>query len=124
MKKNSENAVDTKQNADGTEQKNKREKFDAVRGWKHCVLIRKLTAANSALVRLTYVANGSVVKRSLTLRYANNDRHKRCLIVSKIALVRLTYVANMNNEEKKKRKQWPLVEQIADGMKQNKKRQK
>ncbi|KRY25841.1 hypothetical protein T03_7413 [Trichinella britovi] len=46
-------------------------------------------------------------------RYANNDRHKRCLIVSKGALVRLTYVAsgsvvkrslNMNNEEKKKRK--------------------
>ncbi|KRX33723.1 hypothetical protein T09_3466 [Trichinella sp. T9] len=37
----------------------------------------------------------------------------------------------MNNEVKKKRKQWPLVEQIADdmkriadGMKQNKKRQK
>ncbi|KRX54414.1 hypothetical protein T09_13093 [Trichinella sp. T9] len=27
MKKNSENAVDTKQNADGTEQKNKREKL-------------------------------------------------------------------------------------------------
>ncbi|KRZ88209.1 hypothetical protein T08_16160, partial [Trichinella sp. T8] len=26
------------------------------------------------------------------LRYANNDRHKRCLIVSKGALVRLTYV--------------------------------
>ncbi|KRZ87504.1 hypothetical protein T08_5964 [Trichinella sp. T8] len=74
------------------------------------------------------------------LRYANNDRHKRCLIVSKGALVRLTYVAsgsivkrslNMNNEVKKKRKQWLLVEQIADdmkriadGMKQNKKRQK
>ncbi|KRX43788.1 hypothetical protein T05_5456, partial [Trichinella murrelli] len=28
------------------------------------------------------------------LRYANNDRHKRCLIVSKGALVRLTYVAS------------------------------
>ncbi|XP_003374950.1 hypothetical protein Tsp_04136, partial [Trichinella spiralis] len=28
------------------------------------------------------------------LRYANSDRHKRCLIVSKGALVRLTYVAS------------------------------
>ncbi|KRY35323.1 hypothetical protein T01_2536 [Trichinella spiralis] len=58
------------------------------------------------------------------LRYANNDRHKRCLIVSKGALVRLTYVAsgsvvkcslNMNNEEKS---------QNADGMKQNKEGEK
>ncbi|KRY02870.1 hypothetical protein T03_18150 [Trichinella britovi] len=30
MKKNSENAVDTKQNADGTEQKNKREKGEII----------------------------------------------------------------------------------------------
>ncbi|KRY04056.1 hypothetical protein T12_319 [Trichinella patagoniensis] len=30
----------------------------------------------------------------IALRYANNDRHKRCLIVSKGALVRLTYVAS------------------------------
>ncbi|KRX34679.1 hypothetical protein T05_15454 [Trichinella murrelli] len=82
MKKNSENAVDTKQNADGTEQKNKREK--------------------GALVRLTYVASGSVVKRSLSLFTA----------------------FHMNNEEKKKRKHGRLVEQIADGTKQNKKRQK
>ncbi|KRX39947.1 hypothetical protein T05_12881 [Trichinella murrelli] len=74
------------------------------------------------------------------LRYANNDRHKRCLIVSKGAFLRLTCVAsgsvvkrslNMNNEEKKKRKHGRLVEQIADdmkriadGTKQNKKRQK
>ncbi|KRX31348.1 hypothetical protein T06_8971, partial [Trichinella sp. T6] len=28
------------------------------------------------------------------LRYANNDRHERCLIVNKGALVRLTYVAS------------------------------
>ncbi|KRZ64261.1 hypothetical protein T08_10579 [Trichinella sp. T8] len=33
--------------------------------------------------------------RFRTLRYANNDRHKRCLIVSKGALVRLTYVASV-----------------------------
>ncbi|KRX24924.1 hypothetical protein T07_10488 [Trichinella nelsoni] len=50
------------------------------------------------------------------LRYANNDRHKRCLIV------------NMNNEEKEKRKRSKLIADdtklIADGTKQNKKRQK
>ncbi|KRY24681.1 hypothetical protein T01_11928, partial [Trichinella spiralis] len=103
------------------------------------------------------------------LRYANNDRHKRCLIVSKGALVRLTYVASRSvvkrslrlftaflassiselivqffnfaiyeQRRKKKRKHGLLVEQIADdmkwfaddtkriadGTKQNKKRQK
>ncbi|KRY04294.1 hypothetical protein T12_14633, partial [Trichinella patagoniensis] len=58
---------------------------------------------------LTYVASGSVVKRSLNMNI----------------------LIDMNNEEKKKRKHGRLVEQIADGMKriaddtkQNKKRQK
>ncbi|KRZ48519.1 hypothetical protein T02_2757 [Trichinella nativa] len=53
MKKESENAVDTKQNADGIKQNNKREK--------------------GALVRLTYVASGRVVKRSLNM---NNEEKK------------------------------------------------
>ncbi|KRZ47558.1 hypothetical protein T02_15535 [Trichinella nativa] len=55
MKKESENAVDTKQNAYGMKLNNKREK--------------------SALVRLTYVASGSVVKRSLNMN--NEEKEKR-----------------------------------------------
>ncbi|KRY20186.1 hypothetical protein T12_10625 [Trichinella patagoniensis] len=64
-------------------------------------------------------------------RYANNDRHKRCLIVSKVALVRLTYVASgsivkcsliMNNEEKSEN--GVDAKRNADGIMQNNKRGK
>ncbi|KRZ86697.1 hypothetical protein T08_1959, partial [Trichinella sp. T8] len=54
-------------------------------------------------------------------RYANNDRHKRCLIVSKGALVRLTYVASGSV---KKSENGVDAKRNADGVMQNNKREK
>ncbi|KRY35321.1 hypothetical protein T01_7209, partial [Trichinella spiralis] len=54
------------------------------------------------------------------LRYANNDRHKRCLIVSKGALVRLTYVAS--GSVRRKSENAGDTKHIAELTKQNKKR--
>ncbi|KRX69105.1 hypothetical protein T06_12768, partial [Trichinella sp. T6] len=68
-------ADDTKRIADGTKQNKKRQKVYAVpRGSQFC-------------------KSGLGILRK-ALRYANNDRHERCLIVSKGALVRLIYVAS------------------------------
>ncbi|KRX59930.1 hypothetical protein T09_3636, partial [Trichinella sp. T9] len=152
------------ENADATKKNNKRQKVYAVpRGSQFC-------KSGLGILRKGERKVPMHKNRFPTLRYANNDRHKRCLIVKLMKqrksenadhtkqitdatkknnrkqennlsrstsanrifsnVLILTSVKlmkqskNMNNEEKKKRKHGRFVEQIADGTKQNKKRQK
>ncbi|KRX55301.1 hypothetical protein T09_4704, partial [Trichinella sp. T9] len=108
--KKSENGVDAKRKAVGRMQNNKREKTEFERPNKSSVHLQTIHLKASFCVNvknfhieqciflLFILYRGIEVpmhkNRFSALRYANNDRHKRCLIVSKGALVRLTYVAS------------------------------
>ncbi|KRX52347.1 hypothetical protein T06_11993 [Trichinella sp. T6] len=70
-------------------------------------------------------------RRVLTKSFLNFQIEQCISLVHIVSRNRLEFILNMNNEEKKKRKHRRIVEQIADdtkriadGTKQNKKRQK